>query len=120
MQKLLSRSEIASGPAATQERIYLAPHPKLRESISHYTFYAPQSAVAPGSLTIVPDASGSIVCRLSQAQEAQRVETWFWGPTSRAVVVENNPAKYPFYIMVEFLPCGTHRLLAHEGVQNFV
>ena len=82
--------------------------PALRGSLSHYTVYTPRGA-APGSLTIVPDASGSLVGRLV-AGETLRTETWFWGPSSRAVVVERNPETCPLYIMVEFLPCGAHSL----------
>lgn len=92
----------------TPERAYIAPHEALCGCISHYTVYAPQGR-PPEALTIVPDASGSLVCRLGQS--VPHVETWFWGPSSRAVQVENTPEKYPLYIMVEFLPCGANRLL---------
>lgn len=99
----------ALAPHCTPERIYIAPHPALRGCISHYTVCTPHGGAS--ALTIVPDASGSIVCRLAAGPLGPRAETVFWGPSSQAVVVESNPQKCPLYIMVEFLPCGAHRLL---------
>ncbi len=110
-EKTMSHPTLCAITTITPERKYITPATSLRDSISHYTVFTPQSGESPGSLTIVPDASGSIVCVLAEGPEASSIETWFWGPSSRAVEVEHNPEKYPLYIMIEFLPCGANRLL---------
>lgn len=60
-----------------------------------------------GSLTIVPDASGCIVCAATEPG----LGLWFWGPTSRAVAVDNGADVSPLMVFVEFPPGGSGRIL---------
>lgn len=93
--------------AIASERAYILPHPLLRSRISHYTLYVPKQAIRPTQITVIPDASCCIVCNFNQ----EVLKTTFWGPSSKAVVVQNNASAFSFYIMVEFLPGGAHDVL---------
>lgn len=96
--------------AVTKERAYILPHPGLRDVISHYTLYFPsekaESPHEPEALHIVPDASGCIVCRITEGD----IQTRLWGPSSRLTTVERTPRDVLAYIMVEFPPGGAGRL----------
>lgn len=97
--------------AVTPARLYVLPHPALRNVISHYTVYAPQkNVVAPDTrnqLHLVPDASGCIVCPVT----GSGCVPLFWGPSSQVTTVQDPPGDNPALIMVEFLPAGAHRVL---------
>lgn len=97
--------------AVTPERVYFLPHPALRKIVSHYTVYTPNPAARAGRkperLHLVPDASGCIVCPLTEIPSAPIL----WGPMSRVAAVEKNAAQIPLYVFAEFLPAGAHRLL---------
>lgn len=93
--------------AATSQYAYVLPHPALRRHIAHYTVSRPDGTSGPPNLCIVPDASGCIVC----SRYDNRLETLFWGPTSRCVDLENDVNRTPLRIFVEFLPCGAHAFL---------
>lgn len=111
LQRLLPQTATRAIAAVTPERVHIRPHPGLRGAISHYTVYAPKpvtsSSRTPETISIVPDASGCIVCLVTE----RSLETRFWGPSSRVVTVANNPQALSLYLMVEFLPCGANRLL---------
>ena len=80
---------------------YILPHPLLRPFIAHYTLTLPgRSGLAP-RLTLLPDASGCMVFKLGK----DGVESRYWGPTTRAVVVEND-LEGCVRFFVEFLPGG--------------
>lgn len=92
--------------AITTERSYILPHPMLRKYISHYTLFTPIKS-QPECITVIPDASVSLVCCLGKSALEMRL----WGPSSRTSIVENNVEKIPLYCMVEFFPAGAHAIL---------
>lgn len=95
--------------AVTAERTYVLPHPALREAISHYTLFRPERRSRTECLNIVPDASGCIACAVT----GERLDLWFWGPTSEVATVSSGPGGPRLYVFVEFLPCGANRLVGH-------
>ncbi len=96
-------------------RRYLPPHALLRPYISHYTIMLPYYTSAPSPLTLIPDVSGCIVCRI----EEHGLVTSLWGPTTKTTVVGTQEYASPCHLFVEFLPGGAHRLTGYPQ-QDFV
>ncbi|WP_052446587.1 helix-turn-helix transcriptional regulator [Candidatus Soleaferrea massiliensis] len=91
-----------------ESRLFFLPHPALRSCIAHYTLsLAAYGNDAPDTLSLIPDASGCLIF----TPYPGRLESVFWGPTTKIVVVDNGPDEPPVRIFVEFLPGGAHRLL---------
>lgn len=86
--------------------MFLLPHPSLRQYIAHYTVSFPTRVPHMGTLTLIPDASGCIVCRIYQ----HRAECNFWGATTQTVNVSKNANLECVMFFVEFLPCGAQQL----------
>ena len=92
---------------ATSHHVYVLPHPALRRHVAHYTVSFPGAADIPDTVCIVPDASGCIVCSC----DGETVESVFWGPSSRAVTVDNDVNDVPVRVFVEFRPGGAYGML---------
>lgn len=76
-------------------------HPALLKHIVHYSISFPlQGPILSGSLSLVPDASGSIVCTCLGG----RIEQLLWGPSSRLVTVANDVNRIPLRLFVELRP----------------
>lgn len=94
----------------TASHIYLAPHRLLRRCVTHYTVLLSSNLDAPLGLTLIPDASGCIVL----IPTAGGLECLLWGPTTQAVVVQNDIGLYPFRFFIEFLPGGGRAALGRD------
>lgn len=92
--------------ARTPTHLYLWPAPFLRPYIAHYTLCLGEEASAPAPefppLTILPDASGCLVFTLS----GNGLDGLLYGPSSRAVRVDNDLGVCPLRFFVEFRPGG--------------
>ncbi len=96
------RYRTLSGRSPTH--LYLLPHPALRPWIAHYTL-CPGTGVLPGNLpplTLVPDASGCLAFTLTSGA----LDGLLFGPSTRAVAVENDLGLCPLRFFVEFRPGG--------------
>lgn len=80
---------------------YILPHPLLRPYIAHYTLTLPGRSGLARRLTLLPDASGCMVFKLGE----KGIESRYWGPTTRAAVVEND-LEGCVRFFVEFFPGG--------------
>ncbi len=89
----------------TAENWYLAPHPALRSVIAHYTVMPPHRPIVR-LLTLIPDASGCIVCSLSE----NGISADLWGPTTKTCEVSHNGDTNLLLVFVEFMPGGLYRL----------
>ncbi|NCB63677.1 MAG: AraC family transcriptional regulator [Clostridia bacterium] len=96
----------------TPTHIYLLPTPPLRPFIAHYTL-CPESggfpSDAPGSLTLIPDASGCFVLTLGDDLPDMRM----YGPSTEAVTLPRCTEPSPPRFFVEFKPGG---LFAFTGI----
>jgi len=93
---------------------YFKPHPLLTSYIAHYTIEMPTEAeLLPKHnkkieqeermITILPDASGCIVVTYRDGN----VESGYWGPTTRSVIVPQDIDIISLRLFVEFLPGGS-------------
>lgn len=92
--------------AKNQNQLFIAPHSILKPFIAHYTISLPAENTGPEYLTLIPDASGCIVCTYTGAQLQCRL----WGPTTKTAIVKNDTQEIPMRLFVEFLPCGAYHL----------
>lgn len=92
--------------ARTATHIYVWPHLALRPYVAHYTLCLAAAGVpAPATfqpLTLLPDASGCLVFTL----EAGDLSSLLYGPSSRAVQVDDDLGICPLRFFVEFRPGG--------------
>lgn len=93
--------------AQTKTHIYLWPAPALGPYVAHYTLClgsgaAPPALQTPPPLTLLPDASGCLVFTLS----GEELDGLLFGPSSRAVRVDNDLETGPLRFFVEFRPGG--------------
>lgn len=98
--------------AQTSTHLYLWPSPSLRPFVAHYTLClgegpVPRELLPP--LTIFPDASGCLAFTLT----GDELEGVLFGPSSRAIQVDNDLGVCPLRFFVEFRPGG---LSAFSGV----
>lgn len=102
---LIYRDRTRNLAARTPTHLYLWPAPPLRPYIAHYTLCLGEgsaSAQAFPPLTILPDASGCLVFTLS----GEGLDGLLYGPSSRAVRVDNDLGVCPLRFFVEFRPGG--------------
>lgn len=105
----------------TATHIYLLPHPALRPYVAHYTL-CPRSggytADVPGSLCLIPDASGCFVLTLCPDEPDMRM----YGPSTATVSVSGGLAATPPMFFVEFRPGGLFALtgLPQHGLRDGV
>lgn len=92
--------------ARTPTHLYVWPHPALRPYVAHYTLCLAAAGVsAPAAfqpLTLLPDASGCLVFTLA----GDGLEGLLYGPSSRAVQVDDDLGVCPLRFFVEFRPGG--------------
>lgn len=98
--------------ARTQNHMYLRAHPGLAQVVAHYTITFPsvgQGAQYPAlqgidnaTLTILPDVSGCLVFDVGSGAG------WFWGATTKAMVVEKDFEDVPMRFFIELLPGGAN------------
>lgn len=92
--------------AQTSTHLYLWPSPPLRPFVAHYTLCLGEGTSAPTQdflpLTIFPDASGCLTFTLKGGE----LEGLLYGPSSRAVRVDNDLGVCPLRFFVEFRPGG--------------
>lgn len=87
-------------------QFYIPPHALLRQSIAHYTISLPARNHGSEYLTLIPDASGCIVC----TYDGKYLDCNFWGPTTQTTIVKNDADENIFRFFIEFLPCGAYHL----------
>lgn len=99
--------------ARTSTHLYLWPAPALRPFVAHYTLCLGEGPAAAFQnfppLTILPDASGCLTFTLLEGE----LEGLLFGPSSRAVQVDNDLGVCPLRFFVEFRPGG---LSAFSGI----
>jgi len=97
--------------AQTSTHLYLWPAVPLRPYIAHYTLCLGEGPVPIlqklPPLTILPDASGCLTFTLMGVD----LEGLLFGPSSRAVQVDNDLGKCPLRFFVEFRPGGLSAFL---------
>lgn len=103
MLKLPARKMIKQG----DNHFYIIPNERLKPYIAHYTLSFPSTEVVPDTLTLIPDASGCIVCTIRE----NSFECEFWGATTKVVVVKNDVNQIPMRLFIEFLPGGAYQVL---------
>lgn len=89
----------------TPTHLYLWPHPVLRPYVAHYTLCLGKGGPPPAAfppLTILPDASGCLVFTLA----GDTLSGLLYGPSSRAVRMDNDLGVCPLRFFVEFRPGG--------------
>lgn len=102
---LIYRDRARNLAARTPTHLYLWPAPPLRPYIAHYTLCLGEGSALPQAfppLTILPDASGCLVFTLS----GEGLDGLLYGPSSRAVRVDNDLGVCPLRFFVEFRPGG--------------
>lgn len=115
LEALVFRDRDGICAARSLTHLYLRPHPALRPFVAHYTLClsAPvPPPPAPGTLTLIPDASGCLVFTLGEGLLDARA----YGPTTRTVTVANDLGSGPPRFFVEFQPGG---LRAFTGVPQW-
>ena len=100
--------------ACTQNHMYLRPHPGLAQVVAHYTItfpsvgqgeqYAATQGIDNSTLTILPDVSGCLLFNLGSGSG------WFWGATTKAMVVEKDFESVPMRFFIELLPGGANQI----------
>ena len=115
LEALVFRDRDGICAARSLTHLYLRPHSALRPFVAHYTLClsAPvPPPPAPGTLTLIPDASGCLVFTLGEGLLDARA----YGPTTRTVTVANDLRSGPPRFFVEFQPGG---LRAFTGVPQW-
>lgn len=90
----------------TPYNLYIAPHALLRPYISNYTVSFPERNMVSSTLTLIPDASGT----LSFAFDGSRIISEYWGATTKTVDLGGEVNSYSMLLLVEFLPGGLYQL----------
>lgn len=92
--------------AQTSTHLYLWPSDPLRPFVAHYTFCLGSGFASAAQkfspLTILPDASGCLTFTL----RGDGLDGVLYGPSSRAVQVQNDLGVCPLRFFVEFRPGG--------------
>ena len=102
--KLTYQNRLQNRVAQTSTHLYLRPLPPLRPFVAHYTLCLGEGAISQSfpPLTIFPDASGCLVFTLI----GEELVGGLYGPSSRAVKVNNDLGVCPMRFFVEFRPGG--------------
>lgn len=104
----------------TSSHIYISPHRLLSPYVAHYTVMPPDHEFGFTS-TVIPDASGCIVFKISQ-NEIER--STLWGPTTKAQAVtsqsQKNNKSPVWLVFIEFRPCGLFGLtgISVNGIKD--
>lgn len=92
---------------------YIKPPLLLAPYIAHYTFQFGSKgnveSTNQGSklLTVLPDASGCIV----MTYDGNELSGYFWGPTTKAVIVGDDRTQVPLRMFIEFMPGGVSQFI---------
>ncbi len=89
--------------------VYLKPHEKLKNIVSHYTIASCDESVLDNQeemIHLIPDVSGSFVVQLQK-----QVSVTIWGPSTKLKTIPNDRGSRVKRIFVEFLPGGMYQVL---------
>ena len=98
---------------STQYNLYITPHELLRPYISNYTISFPDHNMVSGTLTLIPDASGS----LTFAFDGNEITSELWGTTTKIKVIGNEANHYSVMLFVELHPYGLYQFTGINQVE---
>lgn len=97
----------------SQNCYYIKPPLLLAPYIAHYTFQFGSRGIVETTnresklLTVLPDASGCIV----MTYDGDDLSGYFWGPTTKAVIVGDDRSQVSLRMFIEFLPGGAAQFI---------
>ncbi len=97
----------------SKNHYYIKPPLLLAPYIAHYTFQFGSRSEGETTnqesnlLTVLPDASGCIV----MTYDGNDLSGYFWGPTTKAVIVGDDRSQVPLRMFIEFLPGGAAQFI---------
>lgn len=93
--------------------LYISPHELLKPYISNYTISFPEQGMVCDTLTLIPDASGT----LTFAFNGNTINSELWGATTKIVTIGSDVNDYSMMLFVEFLPCGLYQLTGIDQIE---
>ncbi|MFZ2537552.1 MAG: helix-turn-helix transcriptional regulator [Oscillospiraceae bacterium] len=107
--RLISNMLIKNSPY----NLYLLPHKLLKPYISNYTISFPEQGMVSNTLTLIPDASGT----LTFAFDGNTISSELWGATTKTATIGSEANDYAMMLFVEFLPCGLYQLTGIDQIE---